>query len=129
VALGILLRSGRVVRLQWFSVDRPYSVIIEGSPTTDMNERIVQRSLGKASITRHCSKASLITPVMERNRLPEYCCMVELESLPLDANFCGSVAVLVWFSTEEEMSLPLPEHVARKLGHTPWENVAEDYDL
>lgn len=129
MALGIMLRTGRPVRLQWLSVERPYAGIIEGAATTEMNERIVRDALARVALIRHCSKPVLIPPVMDYNRLPEYCCLIELESLPLDANFCGSVAVLVWFSTEEEMTLPFPEHVARKLGYLPWEGMAEDYDV
>lgn len=133
----ILSVNGREFHLDGFHCGATYGGLLEGSPTTRVNERLKAAALEVASrlwgprkvwertVTAH----DLIvgTPRENSEWLPAIQCYAWLHSAPLDPKYDGSELVIVWY--QRELPTSVTDAVASVLREVPWGVEAQDYDL
>jgi hypothetical protein len=137
------LQSGRRVTLQALQQSMTYGGWMEGVPSAEWNDRMVEAAVRQAG-----TKALLIPPVrrdylrtpgdMEghtslRGRVPEWLPMVTCfgrfqDTRPVrDPSKHLSVLVVVWL--QDEFAMPIDAGVLEQLRAVDWEQAAEDVEV
>ena len=137
------LHSGRKVTLQGLRQWMTYAGWMEGVPSTEWNDRMVEGTL------REAGERSLLIPPSRRNylrkpgdmdghksfggRLPEWLPMVTCigrfqDTRPArDPSKHLSVLVVVWF--QDEFAMPIDVNLLEQLQAVDWDQAAEDVEI
>jgi uncharacterized protein (TIGR02996 family) len=138
----IPLRSGRAVSLRALRQFQVYEGLLEGLPTTQLNQQIIEQLVAQERERPAGGEPYLIRPVetpieYPRDRpypfgqpvaLPPVACVGRFHSFePARAPGHGySVLVVIWF--QAEFALPIDPHVWEQLLLIDWDQLAADYD-
>jgi hypothetical protein len=131
------LPGGRMVSVSAFSLLPTNFGILEGGLDPVVNT-IQREKIVELAERRHGAPVVQVEPRVEsiaeissshrpRERLPWMACMARLVSKPLDPEMVQSELTLVWW--QDELTLPLPEEIARAAAGLDWERWAVDWDL
>jgi uncharacterized protein (TIGR02996 family) len=136
------LRTGRTICLRSLDQHEVYAGLLEGLPTREMNERIIERTLDKERGGPQGAQPFLIrpreTPIeYHRDRpypfgepaaLPGVCCVGRVTSLGPAAGKAGDYSALsvVWF--QDEFALPVDPPVLDQLLAIDWDEHAGSYE-
>lgn len=126
--------SEKRVRIDALLQTRTYSGLVEGIPTREMNDRIIESALLAARRWRHAEKPLLLpseeTPIILPSgatyafgtpvSLPQVQCTAYL--VAMDGR---SALTVVWF--QNDFALPLASNVEKQMRAIDWDKVAEEY--
>ena len=144
----VTLNSGRDIYLDQLFQYRTYSGLVEGLPTPNYNENLIQRALEYSKTKLWCQYANpfLIVPIQipidlsdkqkdkyfkfrleMPSKLPEMVSLASFESYQpaRDKNAMGSILGIVWF--QDTFGLPTDE-IVEQMKLIDWENLAYDHE-
>jgi hypothetical protein len=145
----IVLRSGRRLTLQSLDQRMTYAGWLEGVPSREWNDRIIEAPLKEAGDgTEDEARPALIAPARRDylrkpgdmtghramgGQVPEWlpmvtCVAVLRATAPArDPSKDGSTLTVVWF--QDEYALPIDESVLQQLQSIDWEQSAADFEF
>ena len=139
--------DGREVRIDAFYVTRTYGGVLEGFPTKDLNDRLIESTKETlAALWGEKRKIHVVEPRRTKphlsglelkfgqsregeERLPAESCMAWLSSASIGKDACGSHAFIIWWEGCAGDSMSIPARVQEGILGRKWEEIAEDYDV
>ncbi len=136
----IELQSGRSIRLQSLRQWETYAGLLEGLPTEQLNQGIVERILTDERERSPLGEPYLIpprqTPIDHADEypfgtpaaLPEISCVANFESPEpaRDPLQDYSVLTVIWF--QDDFAFPIDPQVLEQIRALDWEQLAQDFE-
>lgn len=128
------LLSGRVVNIESLHITETYGGLLEGYPTSEMNEEIIEESQTMMADCWGSRRTHVISPTLFRHEsgrlfLPPWLCLVWLScGEPIKSAFTGSELVVIWFAHDVH-SIPIEPMVNAAVQRLDWESLAADFDF
>jgi len=135
---GIIYINGvRKIRMSSIEQRYTYEGLLEGRPTSKMNDGIIKRTVAEASSSQN-SNVYLIEPLRMKPEFKRPYPLGEPENLPAIrciAKFCsldpakdeegdGSCLTIVWF--QDKLAMPIDEGIGEKIELIDWDELATD---
>ena len=142
---SIILNSGRKIILEELSQHHTYAGLIEGSPTVEMNRKIIERCLKYAKEKLWIDVEPILIPPIERHieinggsqelydedrkEIQTIVCLSCWNCYKPARNefMMGSVLKIVWF--QDKFAMPIDSSIVDQLKEVNWTKYAKDYDI
>lgn len=134
----IQLNSGHSIHLIRIDQWETYGGLLEGVPTKELNERIINRTIEGAKRQWHFAPyliQPLETPIkMDRDypfgtpaSIPDIICVTKFDCFDTvqDKNMDASTLSIIWF--QAEFAFPIDEKVQTQIQSIDWNQYASDY--
>jgi hypothetical protein len=138
----ITLDSGRAIHLRSISQDLTYGGLLEGWPTAELNQRIIDRTVRRAREADQGREPYLLTPVQtpmnyHSDRPYPFGEPASIPSIIVVAEFrCSDTArdpdkdysdlTIIWF--QDEWAFPIASPALEALQQIDWERHAHDWE-